>query len=196
MFTDNFAVDQLADFCRTLEIPFASKPVNIAGAISKGRKEPCFTCAFFRRGAVNRQAQQAGYNKVAYAHHNDDAVETLLLGLLYAGQLKTFAPKTFLSRTKLTVIRPLIYFREAELRAAVPLHGFTPLPNPCPFDGQTKRQEIKNLLTELGKNNPSLYANLAGAIRLDKTAVELWPPPLPRNNLKQKHAAFWRLRDN
>lgn len=82
-------------------------------------------------------------NKIAYAHHNDDAVETFLMSLLYSGQLTTFTPVTYLDRTGLKVIRPLIYFRESETRAAVRYHGFTPVPSPCPHDGHTIRQEVK-----------------------------------------------------
>ena len=73
---------------------------------------PCFSCAYFRRAATNRKAGELGFNKIALAHHNDDAVETFLLNLLNSGQQKTFLPVTFLTRTQLTVLRPLIYYRE------------------------------------------------------------------------------------
>ena len=115
MFSPDFAVEKIASYMKELNIPFSSHAVDIAGTIAaQDGKDPCFTCAYFRRGAVNRFAKEHGCNKVAYAHHNDDAVETLLMGLLYSGQIHTFTPSTYLDKSDLTVIRPLVYFREQE----------------------------------------------------------------------------------
>ena len=176
LFTNNFPAARLKKFCSSLDIPFTLRLVDIAGTIEKQNgKDPCFTCSFFRRAAVNRFAQEQGCNKVAYAHHHDDAVETFFMSLLYSGQLKTFSPVTYLDRTNITVIRPLIYLRESELRDAVPLHGCTPLESPCPLDGHTTRQTTKELIADLGKNNPQLYEHLAAAMR-QKNKMELWPP--------------------
>lgn len=192
LFTNNFDPAPLIDFCARLGIPFGTEQANIAGIIdSKQGKDPCFTCAFFRRGAVNSYAQTHGYNKVALAHHHDDAVETFYMGLLYAGHLKTFSPVTYLSRTNLTVIRPLIYFREKEIRAAVGLHGLTPIASPCPLNGKTKRQEIKERIADLEKADPAFYSHLAAAMRC-QNSTELWPAEPGRQQLKAKHDAFWR----
>lgn len=192
MFTDTFDTKPLKEFCDRLGIPFATERVDIAGIIAaQNGKDPCFSCSFFRRGAVNRHARENGYNKVAYAHHHDDAVETFFMGLLHSGQLKTFYPVTELSRSNLTVIRPLIYFREQELREAVPVHGFTPVPSPCPLDGKTKRQEIKELIERMGETAPELYSHLGAAMR-QKETMQLWPQELSREELKAKHIAFWR----
>ncbi len=191
MFTANFDITALERFCSELSIPFFSEPVNIASAIAEsGNKSPCFTCAFFRRGAINRIAKEKGFNKIAYAHHHDDAVETFYMELLYSGQLKTFLPKTYLDRTGLTLIRPLLYFREAQLAQSPSLHGYTPVASPCPFNGRTKRQEVKEMLVEMEKSNPGLYAHLASAMRGKETA-ELWPAAPTREELKAKHMAFW-----
>ncbi|SDE86451.1 tRNA 2-thiocytidine biosynthesis TtcA family protein [Sporomusa acidovorans] len=192
LFTDNFDPAPLVDFCAGLDIPYGTGQADIAGIIHNNQdKDPCFTCAFFRRGAVNNYAKQHGYNKVALAHHHDDAVETFYMGLLYAGHLKTFTPVTYLSRTGLTVIRPLVYFREQEIRNTISLHGMTPIASPCPLNGKTKRQEIKEHIAALEQTNPAFYAHLAAAMRGGKPA-ELWPGELDRYELKAKHDAFWQ----
>ena len=100
MFPDaNFDVERIRKFVENLDVPFDTIDVDIAGTIeAQGGKNPCFTCAFFRRGAMNRHASEHGYNKIAYAHHNDDAVETFLMSLLYSGQIQTFLPVTYLDR--------------------------------------------------------------------------------------------------
>ncbi|MEX5284288.1 tRNA 2-thiocytidine biosynthesis TtcA family protein [Selenomonas sputigena] len=191
-FTNNFPVRKIASFCAELDIPFTTFPVNIAGTIHETpNKNPCFTCAFFRRGAINNYAKEHDYNKVAYAHHNDDAVETLLMGLLYSGQIHTFTPKTYLDRTGITVIRPLIYFREQEIREAVLLHGFRPIPSPCPLDGTTMRQEVKELVANWEKKNPQIYGHLAAAMR--KNAVgELWPAEKTRDEMLETYRSYKR----
>lgn len=190
MFTKDFPLHKVADFCKNLNLPFYHQAVDIAGTIKEQNdKDPCFTCAFFRRGAINRFAKEHGYNKVAYAHHHDDAVETFFMSLLYSGQLKTFLPKTYLDRTEISVIRPLIYFRENELKDTVALHGFTPIGSPCPFNGKTKRQEIKELIAVLGENNPTLYAHLGAGMR-ESAIIELWPPRQNRQQLKEKYDAY------
>ena len=117
-FDKNFQVnaESLKSFCAALQIPYQIHDVDIFSAIQNcPNKSPCFTCAYFRRAAINRLANEIGANKVAYAHHLDDAVETFFMSLLSSGQLTTFQPKTFLSRKKITVIRPLIYLREFEI---------------------------------------------------------------------------------
>lgn len=185
LFSPNFqsGIDRLRKLCRDLDVPYDSRAVDIAGTIaSQGDKDRCFTCAFFRRGAVNRFAKETGCNKVAYAHHHDDAVETLLMGLFSSGQLATFLPKTFLDKSSLTVIRPLIYLREKEIADAVSLHGVEPVKSPCPYDGHTRRQEIKELIARLTQDDPLLYDHLGAALR--QSAVgDLWPRAKTRQEM-------------
>lgn len=190
MFTADFSTARIAEFCQSLAIPFYTQQVDIAGTIeSQQGNDPCFTCAFFRRGAINRHAAEKGYNKIAYAHHHDDAVETFFMSLLYSGQLKTFQPSTYLSRTNLTVIRPLVYFREYELKETTAIHGFIPVHSPCPLNGKTKRQEIKDLIASLTKANPALYAHLAAAMRQNPKA-DLWPAEKKRKEMKELYRKF------
>ena len=189
-FNDSFDTARLQAFCESLDIPYETRPVDIAGAIEAQKgKDPCFTCAFFRRGAVNRYALEQGCNKIAYAHHHDDAVETFLMSLLYSGQLHTFTPKTYLDRTGLTVIRPLVYLREQETIAAIPYHGFKPVPSPCPFDGHTIRQTIKEKIARLSKENPLIYDHLAAAMR-QSSLGELWPAAKTRPEMAQSYYSY------
>ena len=190
MFSPDFAVEKIASYMKELNIPFSSHAVDIAGTIAaQDGKDPCFTCAYFRRGAVNRFAKEHGCNKVAYAHHNDDAVETLLMGLLYSGQIHTFTPSTYLDKSDLTVIRPLVYFREQEITDAIQYHGFQPVKSPCPIDGHTIRQKVKDLIKELSIDNPQLYPHLASAMR-ENAVGELWPPAKNRKEMQKAYYEY------
>ncbi len=190
-FTADFDPAPLSEFCAGLGVPHHALKADIAGAIAKGGgKDPCFVCSYFRRAVINNFAVAHGFKKIAYAHHHDDAVETFVMGLLYTGQLKTFLPVTHLDRTGLTVIRPLMYFREKELRATARLHGFTPLPSPCPLDGKTKRQEIKELIHGWEKTRKHVFRHLAAAMR-ENPADELWPAAPSRAELQAKYRSFW-----
>ncbi|MCI6870638.1 MAG: tRNA 2-thiocytidine biosynthesis TtcA family protein [Selenomonadales bacterium] len=187
MFSDSFDLAPIKDFMQRLDIPHHSFDVDIKGAIdAQGGKDPCYTCAFFRRGAVNRYAKEQGCNKVAYAHHNDDAVETLFMGLLYSGQVHTFTPSTYLDKTDITVIRPLVYFREQEIIDAIQYHQVQPVPSPCPNDGHTIRQRVKELIQEMSIENPQLYPHLASAMR-ENAVGELWPAPKNRKEMKNAY---------
>ncbi len=187
MFSDSFDLAPIKDFMQRLDIPHYSFDVDIKGAIdAQGGKDPCYTCAFFRRGAVNRYAKEQGCNKVAYAHHNDDAVETLFMGLLYSGQVHTFTPSTYLDKIDITVIRPLVYFREQEIIDAIQYHQVQPVPSPCPNDGHTIRQRVKELIQEMSIENPQLYPHLASAMR-ENAVGELWPAPKNRKEMKKAY---------
>ena len=189
-FGETFPRQELQTFCDQLEIPFDSTVVDIPKAIATAKvPDPCATCAFFRRGALNRIANERGYNKVALAHHHDDAVETFMMGLFYAGRLKTFLPKTPQERSGLTIIRPLVYFREREIIENANKLGLQPLKNPCPYNGNTKRQEIKEMLSSLEAKDPEYYRRFSAAMRGGDTA-ELWPAEPNRYTLKGRYLDF------
>lgn len=190
MFSDEFDVKKLADFCQSLDIPYTVKNVDIAEAIrNQDGKEPCYTCAFLRRGAINGYAVEAGCNKVAYAHHHDDAVETFFMSLIYSGQLQTFTPKTFLDRTGITVIRPLVYMREQEIIDCQNIIGIAPVPSPCPYNGITSRTKTKELIAELSVENPLLYEHLASAMR-ENSIKQLWPQAKTRQEMKEPYISY------
>ena len=191
-FTDDFAekISRVKKFCNDLDIEHEVHRVNIAELIrEQSNKSPCYTCAYFRRAAVNRRAVEIGANKVAYAHHLDDAVETFFMSLLSSGQLTTFQPKTFLDRTNITVIRPLVYLRESEIENFSLERGLDVLKSPCPFDGNTNRQRVKNLIVELEKTFPDLFSHLAAAMRKDSIG-ELWDAPKTREQMRQTYFSF------
>ena len=179
----------LTKFCQSLDIEHKVHSVDIAGVIREQNKNPCFTCAYFRRAAVNRIANELGANKVAYAHHLDDAVETFFMSLLSSGQLTTFQPKTFLNRTNVTVIRPLIYLREFEIENFIAEKKFEVLKSPCPIDGKTNRQTIKNLIVELEKTFPDLFDHLSAAMRKNSIG-ELWDAPKNRQQMREIYFSY------
>jgi len=191
-FSDDFGekISAVKNFCNELNIPHEVREVDIAGLIrEQNNKSPCYTCAYFRRAAVNRFANELGANKVAYAHHLDDAVETFFMSLLSSGQLTTFQPKTFLDRSNITVIRPLVYVREFEIETFAKERGFDVLKSPCPFDGATNRQTVKNLIRDLEKIFPDLFNHLAAAMRKNSIG-ELWDAPKTRSEMRETYFSF------
>lgn len=189
-FSDDFSekLSGVKNFCNELGIEHETCEIDIASLIrEQNNKNPCYTCAYFRRAVMNRKANELGANKIAYAHHLDDAVETFFMSLLSSGQLTTFQPKTFLDRTNITVIRPLVYVREAEIENFT--KSFDVLKSPCPFDGATNRQRIKNLIVELEKDFPDLFSHLAAAMRKDSIG-ELWNAPKTRDEMKKSYFAL------
>ena len=118
-----------------------------------------------RKGALNTAIKEAGCNKVAYAHHKDDVVETMLLSLIYEGRFHTFSPVTYLDRMDLTVIRPLIYMNEADVIGFVNKYHVPVVKSPCPADGHTKREYAGSLLKQLTRENPGVKDRMFTAIR-------------------------------
>ena len=150
---------------------------------TREEKNPCSLCATLRKGALYDQAKADGCNKVALGHHMEDTVETLLLSLIYEGRLNTFQPVTYLSRTGLTVIRPLIYLPEKEIVYFTNKQSLPVLHNTCPADGFTKRQDVEDLLTELNKKDHHTTLRMFTAIqRSDLPGWENYTPgPRPRD---------------
>lgn len=191
-FTDDFAdkLKRITKFCAELGIEHEIRDLDIAGLIrEQGNKNPCYTCAYFRRAAMNRRANELGANKVAYAHHLDDAVETFFMSLLSTGQLTTFQPKTFLDRSNITVIRPLVYVRERDVERFARKYKLDVLKSPCPFDGATNRQRVKELISKLGKDFPDLFNHLAAAMRKNSIG-ELWDAPKSRDEMRATYFSF------
>ena len=190
MFSEKFSTVEMKRFCDELNVPFTARDVDIKSAI-EAKGKPCFTCSFFRRGAINRVAKEMGMNKVAYAHHNDDAVETFFMNLICSGQLSVFLPVTYLDRTNITVIRPLIYFRESEIKDAAKLCGFSPTPSLCPYDGNTQRARTKEIISTLGKDSTDLYEHLRSAMRVSALG-ELWPAEKKRKEMKEDYFRYMK----
>lgn len=149
---------QVAEFCESINVPYRVIPTEISHVIFDLRKEknPCSLCAKMRRGVLHEALQEMGINKVALGHHYDDAVETFFLSLFYEGRLSCFQPVTYLDRSEITQIRPLLYCSEGMIRDAAQRLSLPVVHNPCPANGYTKRQEVKELVVELSQTYPHL----------------------------------------
>ena len=164
---DNLNLDKIKELCENLEIPYTIVKTDIANIIFNERKEtnPCSLCAKMRKGALNEAIKSAGCNKVAYAHHKDDVVETMLISLIFEGRFHTFSPVTYLDRMDLTVIRPLMYMNEADVIGFVNKYQVPVVKSPCPADGYTKREYNKELLKKLNQENPGVKERMFTAIQ-------------------------------
>ena len=163
---ENLNLGKIEALCKELDVPYTIVPTQIASIVFDQRKEknPCALCAKMRKGALNEAIRGAGCNKIAYAHHKDDVVETLMLSLIYEGRFHTFAPVTFLDRMNLTVIRPLVYMKEADVIGFVHKHDVPVVKSPCPADGHTRREYVKQLLRQLNLENPGVKNRMFTAI--------------------------------
>ncbi len=163
---DNLNLERIEDLCKELEVPYKIVKTDIAKIIFKDRKEsnPCALCAKMRKGALNDAMKALGCNKIAYAHHKDDVVITMLMSLIYEGRFHTFSPVTYLDRMDLTVIRPLMYMNEADVIGFVNKYNVPVVKSPCPADGNTKREYITQLLQQLNRENPGVKERMFTAI--------------------------------
>ena len=163
---DNMDLSGIQKICDELGVPYHIVHTDIAQIIFDERKEdnPCSLCAKMRKGSLNEKLKELGFNKVAYAHHRDDVVETMLLSLMYEGRFHCFAPVTYLDRMKVTVIRPLIYVHEADIIGFVRKYDLPVVKSPCPADGNTKREYAHELLQSMIKDNPGVKNRMFTAI--------------------------------
>lgn len=162
---------KVADYCNSIGVSYTVKPTNIKEVVFDYRQEenPCSLCSKLRRGALNDLAIEEGCNKVALGHHNDDVLETFLLSLLYEGRINCFSPVTYLDRTNLYSIRPLIYVRECDIKSVAKRLNLPIVQSSCPADGATKRQDMKEIIKMLDKAvNPGLKKRMFTAIQNGK----------------------------
>jgi tRNA(Ile)-lysidine synthase TilS/MesJ len=163
---DNLDLSGIKALCDKLNVEYHIVKTDIAQIIFEERKEknPCSLCAKMRKGALNEAMKNLGISKIAYAHHRDDVVETMLLSLMYEGRFHCFAPVTYLDRMEVTVIRPLIYVHEADVIGFVKRYDVPVVKSPCPADGNTKREYAHNLLKDMIKDNPGVKNRMFTAI--------------------------------
>lgn len=156
----------LSEYCTELDVPFYTVHTDIYQITFEERKEknPCSLCAKMRKGALNDMALELNCNKIAYAHHKDDFIETSLMSLLFEGHYYCFPPVTHLDRTGLTVIRPMLYIDEKEVTGFVRRNKLPIISNPCPADGVTKRQEVKEFIEKSATQFPDIRKNLNAAL--------------------------------
>ena len=163
----------LVSLCESLEIPYTIEKTQIKEIVFDIRKEkrPCSLCANLRRGALNSAAKNRGLNKVMLGHHFDDVIETFFLSLLYEGRVNCFLPVTHLDRMDITLLRPFVYVEERDIRKFVKTNSLPIVHNPCPADGNTKREYIKSLLSQLDYENRGVKQRLFTAM---KNSVAGW----------------------
>lgn len=167
---EGFDTDLLKNICKNIDVPLVIEDGHMKEIVFDIRQEknPCSLCANIRRGMLNSIALREGCNKIAVGHNEDDVLETFIINLFYAGSINTFAPISYMDRSKMTLIRPLIYAPEKYIRNFVKRNNITIMPKACPMDGISKREDIKTLLKNLQKDIPNIRANLYGAIKRGK----------------------------
>ena len=171
---ENLKLDKIKELCGSLQIPYYVINTDIGKIIFEERREknPCSLCAKMRKGALNDVIRELGCNKVAYAHHKDDVVDTLMMSLIYEGRLHNFQPVTHLDKTEITVIRPLIYMNEADIIGFVHKYDVPVVKSPCPADRHTKREYIKELLQGINQETPGVKERMFTAVQNGK--LEGW----------------------
>lgn len=164
---DFFDSNLLKETCKNLDIPYVEEKSHIKEIVFDIRQEknPCSLCANLRRGILNSTAIREDCNKIALGHNEDDVLETFFLNLLYGGSINTFAPVSYMDRSKITLIRPLIYAPEKSIKAFVKKNNIRTMNKCCPMDGYSKREDMKNLISSFQKDIPTIKANLLGAIK-------------------------------
>ncbi len=163
---DSLDLDKIQELCNKIEIPYTIVKTQIAEIVFEGHREenPCSLCAKLRKGAFNNAIKKEGCNKIAYAHHRDDMIATMFLSLLYEGRFQALEPVTYLEKSGLTLIRPLLYMRESDVvgftnKAALPV-----VKSPCPADGKTRRKYVEELLRRIDRENPGAKNRIFTAI--------------------------------
>ncbi len=156
-----------------LKIPLIIEETAIGRIVFERRQEknPCALCSKMRHGALHQAALRLGANKVAVGHHLDDAIATFLLNLIYTGSLNTFKPRTYLDRSGLDLIRPLIQIPGDTLAALASREQIPVLENPCPVDEKTRRHEMTALIDELVLRYPDLRQKFRSAFQ----GSPFWP---------------------
>ncbi len=164
----------VAALCQSLDVPYVLEKTDIAPVIFDIRKEknPCALCAKMRRGALHETALRHGCRKVALGHHRDDVLETFLLCLFQESRISCFSPVTYLDRRDITLIRPLLYVPEGEIQRFTREAALPVVQSPCPADGHTKREDMKNLLHTLAQEHPGIKDRMFRAV--EHSAIAGW----------------------
>lgn len=161
---------QVEENAKLLNVPVTIFESNIFESVLHIEKSPCYLCARMRRGHLYNQAKNMGCNKIALGHHYDDVIETILMGMLYGGQVQTMMPKLHSTNFEgMELIRPMYLVREDEIKRWRDYNGLTFLNCACKFtencatkekENLSKRLEIKNMIKELRKTNPQVESNI------------------------------------
>ena len=164
----NMDFSKVKELCESLNVPYEIIPTQIFPILmERQEKRMCPLCAKLRKGAFNEAALRLGCNKITYAHHKDDVVETFLMSQVLEGRVHTFSPVTHLDGTELDLSRPLVYVTEAEVRGFMRRYQLPVVKNLCPVDGATKREAAKQMLAHMEEEFPKAKSRMFAAIQRD-----------------------------
>ena len=155
----------LEKFCQAFGVSLIVKDTEITDKPARGEKDPCFLCAWYRRKVLFETAQELGCNKIALGHHKDDIVETLLMNLVFQGAFATMPPCLPMEKMPIQIIRPLCLIEEKDLVRYAELQAYPKQTRLCPFEKESSRAEVKQLLTTLERLNPNVRDSLWGAMQ-------------------------------
>ncbi len=177
----------VVDFAERIGMDYSLIKTDIGDVVFNIRQEksPCALCAKLRRGALNNAARDRGCNKVALGHNREDVIETFFMSLLYEGRVNTFAPVTYLSRSDVTVIRPLVFLPEKYALSVARQRALPVQKANCPAAGHTKREEAKELIKHLSTIVPDVEEKMIHAIA-NTEKYGLWD----RMRLRYDHPLF------
>ncbi len=161
-------------FCEKLNINYTVVDTQIAKIVFEERQEknPCSLCAKMRRGALNAKAKELGCTRIALGHHKEDVIETVFMSMFFEARYYCFPPVTYMEQTQLYAIRPLIYTSEKDIRNYAKTVTLPVLESPCPANGNTNREHMKQLLKEQSSLFPGLPNRLFKA--LQRSSVDGW----------------------
>lgn len=169
-----FDLTPVKEMCADLGIEYLIRETEIGKIIFDYRKEknPCALCSKMRRAVLANTCVEYGFNKLALGHHREDVIETLLMSLFYEGRFHTFHPRTLMSRTGITVIRPLVYLPESHMKHMAKVLDLPLIQSPCPANGETSRAEMKDLMRRLRQIYPDANERFLHALRQNR--YDLW----------------------
>lgn len=172
---DDFDLSPVSDYCHAHGIEHIIEETEIGKVVFEERndKHPCGMCSRMKRARLNKVCASHGVLKLALGHHGDDAIESLLMSMFFEGRIRTFKPVSFMDRSSITVIRPLIYALESDISKAFIDSNLPVVKNPCPVDKKTKREFLKNVLNNLSADIPHIKKNLLCALE-NKEQLEIW----------------------
>lgn len=159
----------LEEFCREAGVPLIVRDTEINDEKSARKTNPCFLCSWYRRKVLFNTAQELGCNKIAFGHHRDDLIETLLMNLVYQGTFATMPPLLRMDKMPLQIIRPLCLIDEADLKEYAAMRGYRKQTRLCPFEHVSSREKVKDLLVQIKALNPEAVDSIYGAMTNVKT---------------------------
>jgi tRNA 2-thiocytidine biosynthesis protein TtcA len=173
---ESSGAEMLKEFFEAKKIAYHIEPTRIAELANgpDNRENPCFLCSWERRKRVFSLAQRFGCNKVAFGHHKDDIIETLLLNIFYSAEISTMLPVQPLFHGKITLIRPLALLEERKIERFAKEMGLPYFPCECPASGRSKRKKVKEWIGALEKENRRIKGNIFRALSNIKLDYTLW----------------------